>query len=167
MKPPFQNLPLSSTFSQSPSLVPNSGVRAHPNPLANHFPEIHITNSIQPQQGGEKSQSAFYVFEELATTPQTTSPSSLTMQAVAELHLHRFPEAEAALNSALSLDPNFAEAIVNLIVLNTILGRQEQVEEGMKKLEQVAPKHKFLEDWKLKREEFGKAAGRYQPKFDI
>jgi len=40
--------------------------------------------------GSEKYQSSFYVFEELATTPGTTSPTALVGQAVAEMHLGRW-----------------------------------------------------------------------------
>lgn len=41
-------------------------------------------------------------------------------QAVAEIHLGRLPEAEAALQQTLQKDPNNVEAIANSIVLNTL-----------------------------------------------
>jgi coatomer protein complex subunit epsilon len=44
-------------------------------------------------------------------------------QAVAELHLGRFSEAEAALQEAVRRDPQDAEAVANSIVLNVILGK--------------------------------------------
>lgn len=74
-------------------------------------------------QGGEKYQQAFYVFEELAQAPSTSSPQSLVSQAVAEIHLGRFEEAEAALQQALAKDPKNAEAIANSIVLNALAGK--------------------------------------------
>lgn len=74
-------------------------------------------------QGGEKYQQAFYVFEELAQAPSTSSPQSLISQAVAEIHLGRLEEAEAALQQALSKDPKNADAIANSIVLNALAGK--------------------------------------------
>jgi coatomer protein complex subunit epsilon len=74
-------------------------------------------------QGGEKYQQAFYVFEELAQAPSTSSPQSLISQAVAEIHLGRLEEAEAALQQALAKDPKNADAIANSIVLNVIGGK--------------------------------------------
>ena len=41
-------------------------------------------------------------------------------QAVAEIHLGRLPEAEAALQQAIQKDPNNVEAIANSIVLNVL-----------------------------------------------
>lgn len=73
--------------------------------------------------GGEKYQQAFYVFEELAQAESTTSTHSMVSQAVAEIHLGRLEEAEAALQQALAKDPESAEAIANSIVLNVVAGR--------------------------------------------
>ena len=44
-------------------------------------------------------------------------------QSVAEIHLGRLPEAEAALQQALQKDPNDIEAISNSIVLNILSGK--------------------------------------------
>ena len=78
---------------------------------------------IDISQGGEKYQQAFYVFEELAQAPSTSSTQSLVSQAVAEIHLGRLEEAEAALQQALSKDATNADVIANLIVLNVINGK--------------------------------------------
>lgn len=75
-------------------------------------------------QGGEKYQSAFYVYEELASAPSTSAPLSIVGQAVAELHLGRVPEAEAALTTALERYPEDAELIANSVVLNVLAGKQ-------------------------------------------
>lgn len=71
------------------------------------------------RQGGDKYQQAFYVFEELAQAPSTSSVWSLVSQAVCELHLGRLEEAQAALDQI--KDPN-AEAIANKLVLATVAG---------------------------------------------
>jgi Flp pilus assembly protein TadD len=74
-------------------------------------------------QGGEKYQQAFYVYEELAQAPATSSVRSLVSQAVAELHLGRTEEAEQALEQALKKEPEYAEAIANFLVLSVITGK--------------------------------------------
>jgi coatomer protein complex subunit epsilon len=74
-------------------------------------------------QGGEKYQQAFYVFEELAQAPSTSSTQSLVSQAIAEIHLGRLEEAEAALQQALTKDPKNADSLANSIVLNVIAGK--------------------------------------------
>lgn len=72
------------------------------------------------QQGGERYQQAFYVYEEMAQAPSTSAAKSLVGQAVAELHLGRIAEAEAALEQAVSKDPKDVEAIANTFVLKVI-----------------------------------------------
>jgi coatomer protein complex subunit epsilon len=72
--------------------------------------------------GGEKYQQAFYVFEELAQAPSTSSIRSLVSQAVCELHLGRTEEAQSALEQALQKDANCAEAIANTLVLTVVCG---------------------------------------------
>lgn len=77
-------------------------------------------------QGGEKYQAAFYVYEELASVPSTTSALSIVGQAVSELHLGRIPEAEAALQSALQKYPEDPQVLANSIVLNAISGKDKE-----------------------------------------
>ncbi|MCJ1432736.1 hypothetical protein MMC27_002093 [Xylographa pallens] len=62
--------------------------------------------------GGEKYQQAFYEFEEMPVC-----------QAVAEIHLGRLPEAEAALQQAIKRNSDDVEAISNSIVLNVLSGK--------------------------------------------
>lgn len=117
-------------------------------------------------QGGEKYQSAFYVFEELAQSNQTTSPHSLVAQAVSELHLGRYDEAQAALQQAIELDPNSADTIANLVVLNTLLGKKAETEQLKQQLAIVNKEHRQLSDWAEKRAEFEKAKAKYTPVFE-
>jgi hypothetical protein len=77
-------------------------------------------------QGGEKYQSAFYVYEELASAPSTSAPLAIVGQAIAEIHLGRLPEAEAALTAALEKYPTDVELIANSIVLNVLAGKQTE-----------------------------------------
>lgn len=112
--------------------------------------------------GGEKYQQAFYVFEELAQAPSTSAPKSLVGQAVAELHLGRLPEAEAALQQAIQKDPQDVEAIANSIVLNVILGKE--TEEPALSLRNISPEHPLLSDRKEKSALFDQAAVKYSAK---
>jgi Tfp pilus assembly protein PilF len=48
---------------------------------------------------------------------------TLVSQAVCELHLGRVEEAQAALEQALEKQPDYADAIANLLVLTVITGK--------------------------------------------
>jgi coatomer subunit epsilon len=133
-------------------------------------------------QGGEKYQQAFYVYEELAQAPATSSVRSLVAQAVAELHLGRTEEAEQALEQALKKEPEFAEGIANLLVLGVISGKDVKdltryvtpdldpdVDYptnplSLSSLAKVDPQHPFLTDLAEKSELFDKAATKYKAK---
>ncbi|KAH7193538.1 coatomer epsilon subunit-domain-containing protein [Fusarium flagelliforme] len=112
--------------------------------------------------GGEKYQQAFYVYEELAQAPSTSSVRSLVSQAVCELHLGRTEEAQAALEQALEKDANNADAIANLLVLNVIAGSQS--DEFTQKLQSAKPDHQYLVDLEEKSALFDRAATKYSPK---
>lgn len=126
---------------------------------------VNIAESwVGLREGGEKYQQAFYVFEELAQAPASQTVQSLVGQAVSELHLGRYPEAEAALQQAIALDPNSPDVLSNTIVLNTILGKDTT--ELKKTLEQVDPKHPFLIEVTAKKDAFEAAQAKYTPKFE-
>ncbi|KAG4417197.1 hypothetical protein IFR04_009646 [Cadophora malorum] len=112
--------------------------------------------------GGEKYQQAFYVFEELAQAPSTSANQSLISQAVAEIHLGRLEEAEAALKQALAKDPKDTEAIANSIVLEIIAGKDPKQLKA--DLQSRAPNHHFLQDLEEKSSLFDKAATKYSAK---
>lgn len=59
----------------------------------------------------------------MAQAPSSSAAKSLVGQAVAELHLGRLPEAEAALQQAMQIDSRDAEAIANTIVLSVLSGK--------------------------------------------
>ncbi|KAI0390113.1 coatomer epsilon subunit-domain-containing protein [Xylariaceae sp. FL0594] len=112
--------------------------------------------------GGDKYQQAFYVFEELAQAPSTSSILSLVSQAVCELHLGRVEEAEAALGQALQKQPDHADAIANLLVLTVITGKNPV--EQISTLKKVAPTHPLLVDIEEKSDLFDKAAAKFSAK---
>lgn len=117
-------------------------------------------------QGGDRYQSAFYVFEEMAQTPASsgTATKSLVSEAIAELHLGRLPEAESALQQAVKQNPTDVEAIANSVVLNVIMGKEKDAEASRKDLENAAPEHLLLIDLKEKGELFDQAALKYSAK---
>ncbi|KAI9036345.1 putative Coatomer subunit epsilon [Aspergillus affinis] len=112
--------------------------------------------------GGEKYQSAFYVYEELASAPSTSAPLSIVGQAVAELHLGRLPEAEAALTAALEKYPEDAELIANSVVLNVLAGKPSEDLET--RLQNAQPSHALLVDVQEKSDFFDTAAAKYAPR---
>lgn len=139
---------------------------------------------IDCAQGGEKYQQAFYVFEEMAQGPSTSATRSLIGQAVADLHLGRLPEAEAALQQAMQNDSRDAEAIANTIVLSVLSGKETTdlvsyvgshlclserspllitfARDSL--LQSTSPQHAFLSDVQEKSALFEQAATKYSAK---
>ncbi|KAK5115277.1 hypothetical protein LTR62_001477 [Meristemomyces frigidus] len=115
------------------------------------------------RQGGEQYQKSFYVFEELAQNPSSASAGSLVAQAVSELHLGRTEEAMAAVEAALDIEGDHADALANKMVLEIIGGRD--VAEARGRLEKVDKEHEILMGLEEKREVFRVACERYNPKF--
>jgi coatomer protein complex subunit epsilon len=112
--------------------------------------------------GGEKYQQAFYVFEELAQAPATSSIATLVSQAICELHLGRVEEAQTALEQALQKQPDYADAIANLLVLTVITGKDAS--EYASSLKKAAPQHALLADLDEKSDLFDKAASKFSAK---
>lgn len=115
------------------------------------------------REGGEKYQQAFYVFEELAQSPSQTSAGSLVAQAVSELLLQRYPEAEVALQQALEQEEGNQDALANLAVLNAILGNEDKAAEFRGKLDE---EHELVKGLAEKKEAFDAACAKYSPKFE-
>ncbi|ORY59587.1 coatomer epsilon subunit [Pseudomassariella vexata] len=124
---------------------------------------VNLTESwVGLRLGGEKYQQAFYVFEELAQAPSTSSVTSLVSQAVCELHLGRVEEAETALKQAIGKQPDYADAIANLVVLNIVTGKDPK--DVMASLKKTSPAHPLLTDLEEKSAAFDKAATKYTAK---
>ncbi|KAJ8127143.1 hypothetical protein O1611_g6494 [Lasiodiplodia mahajangana] len=118
--------------------------------------------NITVPSGGEKYQQSFYVFEELAQAPATSSIVTLVSQAVCELHLGRVEEAQVALEQALQKQPDYADAIANLLVLTVVTGKDAT--ELTSSLKKVAPQHTLLTDLEEKSDLFDKAAAKFSAK---
>jgi len=52
-------------------------------------------------------------------------------------------------------------------VLNTLLGKVKETDELKARLAKVDGGHRAVRDWKEKKGEFGKAAAKYSPKFEV
>ncbi|KIH87998.1 hypothetical protein SPBR_07623 [Sporothrix brasiliensis 5110] len=112
--------------------------------------------------GGERYQQAFYVFEELAQAPASSSARTLVAQAVSELHLGRTEEAQAALEQAVKAAPESADAVANLLVLAVLTGKDTT--ETTSNLQNINAQHPLLADLEQKSSLFDKAAMKYQAK---
>jgi coatomer subunit epsilon len=77
-------------------------------------------------KGGESSQGAFYIYEELATS-STATAKSLLGQGVSEIQLGRLPEAESTLKQALEKDPQNPDILANAVVCATLSGKDYSV----------------------------------------
>lgn len=86
---------------------------------------------------------------------------------MSELHLGRLPEAEAALQQAVALDPNNADTLANLIVLNTLLGKPDEAEQMKARLAKADAEHRALKEWSEKKALFEQAKAKYTPKFEV
>lgn len=115
--------------------------------------------------GSEKYQSAYYVFEELASAPGAKG-KSLVGQAVSELLLGRVEEAESALNQVLEGEDADADAIANALVLQYVVGKGlgARAAELRESLEAANSEHALSVDLREKESLFDTAAGKYAPK---
>lgn len=101
--------------------------------------------------GTDQYQSAFYTAQEFADT--AGSPVRMLLaQAVAEIQLGHYEEADGTLQSVLAKEPDMGDALANLVVLQTITGKDAT--ETRKKLESVDPTHPMIIEVKEKIEEF-------------
>ncbi|KAL8872776.1 MAG: hypothetical protein Q9174_001652 [Haloplaca sp. 1 TL-2023] len=126
---------------------------------------VNIAESwVGMRLGGEAYQSAFYVFEEIAQTPSSTSSKALISQAITELHLGRLPEAEAALKQALELPQKDTEALANAAVLMTLMGKMGEGEKYLEELRGMDAEHVLLRDLEEKGSLFDQASGKYSAK---
>ncbi|CAK7220450.1 hypothetical protein SCUCBS95973_004160 [Sporothrix curviconia] len=124
---------------------------------------VNLTESwVGLRLGGERYQQAFYVFEELAQAPASSSVRSLVAQAVSELHLGRTEEAQAALKQAVKADPEAADVAANLLVLTILTGKDTT--EATANLQSIDAQHALLVDLEEKSDLFDKAAAKYQAK---
>lgn len=115
--------------------------------------------------GQEKYQSAFYVYEELVQTDQFASPSSGVGQAVSEILLGRWEEAEGGLQTVMGKEGgDSVDAVANAAVLACVMGRKGEVEGLMERLSGMDEGHALVLGCQEKSVMFDEAARKYSPK---
>jgi coatomer protein complex subunit epsilon len=112
--------------------------------------------------GGEKYQEAYYIFEEFASSGTATTLKVLNGQAVSNIAMGRYPEAESILLEALNKDSNHPDTLVNLVVVSRLTSKPTDViNRYISQLREAAPQHSFLQELDLKTSLFDRAAARY------
>ncbi|KAL1915147.1 uncharacterized protein VTP21DRAFT_7628 [Calcarisporiella thermophila] len=117
---------------------------------------------VDLRSGGDRYQEAFYIFEEFGQSVSSHTLKVLNGQAVCNIALGRYPEAESVLLEALQKDSDDPETLVNLIACSTLAAKPaEVINRYMTQLREVAPSHPFLLDLDQKEAAFDRAAQRY------
>ncbi|CAO3684910.1 unnamed protein product [Rhizopus stolonifer] len=112
--------------------------------------------------GGDKYQEAYYIYEEFAQSNTAQTAKVLNGQAVANIALGRYPEAESLLLEAQNKDNDNPDTLINLITCSTLTGKsQEVVNRYTSQLREVDPKHPYLQELDLKSSLFDRCASRY------
>lgn len=117
------------------------------------------------KNGGDKYQEAYYIYEEIAQSPSSNTVKILNSQAVCNIHLGRYPEAESLLLEALNKNNDDPDTLVNLIVVSNFTRKHTEATEIINRyanqLKEVAPNHPFLQELDLKTSLFDRAAQRF------
>ncbi|EIE85171.1 hypothetical protein G6F46_009614 [Rhizopus delemar] len=112
--------------------------------------------------GGEKYQEAYYIFEEFAQSSTAQTVNVLNSQAVANIALGKYPEAESLLLEAQNKNIDNPETLINLITCSILTGKsQEAINRYTSQLREVAPQHPYLQELDLKSSLFDRCASRY------
>ncbi|MDI1493391.1 MAG: hypothetical protein OHK93_005180 [Ramalina farinacea] len=120
------------------------------------------------RQGGSLlSSTSYYIYSELASTPSSSSASSLLAQGITELHLQRYDEASASLAQSLSpssdLTPSIkSDALAASVVLSLCTGKGTG--EAWGELQQQQSEHVMVRDIEEKGKAFDEAAGKWRAK---
>ena len=128
---------------------------------------INIAESWANLRSGpsEKYQSSFYVYEEMATAPGNQASASLVGQAVSEIHLGRWEEAEQTLQRAMEMEDTSVEAVANSVVLAAIVGKKQDAQAELRsQLEAADSGHPMLTDLQEKSQLFDMASKKYSAK---
>lgn len=108
--------------------------------------------------GTDNYQSAFYTAQEFADT--AGSPIRMLLaQAVAEIELGNYEEAEGTMIQVLSKEPENADALANSVALKTLTGKDTTAER--EKLATVAPGHPLVLEIQEKVHEFDTIKNNY------
>lgn len=127
--------------------------------LANAW--IHI------EQGGEKLQDAFYIFQDFCDKFVSTS-LLLNGQAVCFIAQEKYEEADGALRNSLDKDPNNLDTFINLIALAqhyNVSGKSQEdvINRYLSQIKDLHPYCQLVVDLDRKEQEFQRLSARYAP----
>lgn len=108
--------------------------------------------------GTDNYQSAFYTAQEFADSAGS-SARMLLAQAVAEIQLGNYEEAEGTLQQVLQKEPDLPDALANLVVLSTLTGKDST--DAVEKLNKADRSHPLAVEIQSKSDEFDSLASNY------
>jgi len=104
--------------------------------------------------GGDKYQEAFYIVQEMVDKYGST-PLLLNMLAVCYIAQGKYTDADTSLQEALEKDPNSADALINLFMTSSFVGKAPEVSNRfLSQLKDAHPNHPFVQDYYKKESEF-------------
>lgn len=122
---------------------------------------------IHIEQGGEKLQDAFYIFQDFCDKFVSTS-LLLNGQAVCFIAQEKYEEADGALRNSLDKDPNNLDTFINLIALAqhyNVSGKSQEdvINRYLSQIKDLHPYCQLVVDLERKEQEFQRLCARYAP----
>lgn len=120
---------------------------------------------IHIEQGGEKLQDAYYIFQDFCDKFVATS-LLLNGQAVCFIAQEKYEEADAALRNSLDKDPNNLDTFINLIALTqhyNVSGKPQEdvINRYLSQIKDLHPHCQLVNDLERKEQEFERLCSRY------
>jgi len=112
--------------------------------------------------GGDKLQESYYIFQELMDKNQS-SPTLLNGGTASHVAQGKWEEADGAIKEAAEKDPNFADTLINQVVVATQTGNQDVARRTLASLRGSCASHPFVRDIEAKEADFDRLIKQYQP----
>lgn len=112
--------------------------------------------------GGEKAQEAYYIYQELMDKTQS-SPNLLNGAAAAHIAQGKWEEADGAVKEAAEKDPNFAETLINQVMVSTQTGCEDIARRTLATLRGSCQTHPFVKDLEKKESDMDRLILQYIP----
>lgn len=126
---------------------------------------------INIEQGGEKLQDAYYIFQDFCDKFVATS-LLLNGQAVCFIAQEKYEEADAALRNSLDEDPYNLDTFINLIALTqhyNVSGKSQEdvINRYLSQIKDLHPNCALITEYEKKENEFDRLCARYEPSKSI